>query len=733
MSIPPRSLVISKRHRSRGVALWLAAYAITFAVPLHDWLPQSGSVLPGAGHLTDTEYHVWVIGWVAQALATAPTHLFDAPFNHPAPTQLAGMDWFASSHLVSAPVYWLTGNPVLAANVLMLVSYPLAAVAMACLLAAMGCTPLVAWVGGLVFATGPLRLPLNLLLLEYQNVFLPLTALALVRLRDGPGLRPALAFGVAYASGLFSSYYMAAMLTSAVVLWTACELVRRAPGRARFAGLVALASVVAIALLVAASGPYLARAFSGAGVTGERAAPFSAAALAKIGSGLFAMLSSWQLRVLFDGRMGTLLGVCGLLALRSDRDLRRLAVCGLAITLSVLVVSLAWQQVVWWMPPSLRFFREPMRLRVLLGFGTALLVAAGLEMLRRRLGAVAGPIVVIAAAAVVAATQGPRLAAFPYHRELAVTEHAALYAAVGVAARAEGGGALLELPRDGAVARPDTLYDGHAGHSAFEPSAMLGGLIHRLPLVSGYTAYHPPHRQLVLESVARLPAEDALQDLVDMTHLKFLLLRPAAFWADPPLRAALANIRDTRSVLARDGWLLLRVERKPRHPGWFAAIAAGTGPNQTALGTPLMSLSPAVAVARLDPVELPSRMPPGRLRLVDLTVHNDGSAAWPVAAPPRPPLTGKLAELRDLTLPYVVHLVAEWRALPEDARPRPSQQFALVRDVPAGESVRQQVLLVTPSATGDYELVVRVVQTDGAEFDGPGNEPLRQRITVASH
>jgi hypothetical protein len=95
-------------------------------------------------------------------------------------------------------------------------------------------------------------------------------------------------------------------------------------------------------------------------------------------------------------------------------------------------------------------------------------------------------------------------------------------------------------------------------------------------------------------------------------------------------------------------------------------------------------------------------------------------------------LTGKLAAMRDVTLPYVVHLVAEWRALPEDATPRPSQRFALVRDVLAGESVREQVWLVTPRTTGDYELVVRVVQARGAEFDGPGNQPLRHRMAVTS-
>jgi hypothetical protein len=177
MADPVPTAKHARRHRA---LVAFAIYAATFAFFVRRWLPHADAVIPGTVHLTDTEYHVWVIGWVAHALATEPTRLFAAPFNYPAPGQLADMEWFGSSHLVSAPVYWLTGNPVLAANVLGFISYPLAATAMACLLVALGCGPLVAWVGGFVFATGPLRLPFNLRLFEYQNLFLPLAVLALV-------------------------------------------------------------------------------------------------------------------------------------------------------------------------------------------------------------------------------------------------------------------------------------------------------------------------------------------------------------------------------------------------------------------------------------------------------------------------------------------------------------------------------------------------------------------------
>src|SRR5262245_28723867 len=104
------SAATGKRGRRHRALVAFATYAATFALFVRGWLPHADAVIPGTMHLTDTEYYVWVIGWVAHVLATEPTRLFAAPFNYPAPAQLAGTEWFGSSHVVSAPVYWLIGN-----------------------------------------------------------------------------------------------------------------------------------------------------------------------------------------------------------------------------------------------------------------------------------------------------------------------------------------------------------------------------------------------------------------------------------------------------------------------------------------------------------------------------------------------------------------------------------------------------------------------------------------------
>jgi hypothetical protein len=212
----------------------------------------------------------------------------------------------------------------------------------------------------------------------------------------------------------------------------------------------------------------------------------------------------------------------------------------------------------------LRFFRVPFRFVVLSGFGTALLGVAVLESACARWGARVGRFACVLTAAALLATRGTALVGEGLD-EVEPQTHP-IYDAVREAARAEGPGPLLELP----------LAD--RGFHGLEREAMLGSTRHWLPLVSGLTGYPPFHRDLLVRKIDRLPEPTALDDLVDLTHVRWLLLRPADQWPDPSVRAGLLGLSQVRPVLARDGWDLLRVDREPQHPEWFAALAAGSLP-----------------------------------------------------------------------------------------------------------------------------------------------------------
>jgi hypothetical protein len=73
------------------------AYLVVFAVLAGPWWRHMRDAIPADDVPQDGWLILWVLDWCRHALATAPTWLFDAPVNYPAPAQLAG-----SEHLLSA-------------------------------------------------------------------------------------------------------------------------------------------------------------------------------------------------------------------------------------------------------------------------------------------------------------------------------------------------------------------------------------------------------------------------------------------------------------------------------------------------------------------------------------------------------------------------------------------------------------------------------------------------------
>jgi hypothetical protein len=235
-----------------------AAYVGSFALMLYPWIAAAPEAVAAGHDPRDMRLVIWLLWWIYSALAAGGS-VFDAPIFYPAPGQLTGSEHFLSAQVLFAPAYTLTGNPLLAANIAALVSYPIAALAMNRFLVAVGCAPLAGWVGGLVFALGPLRVPGSLQILQYANLYLPLCVLACEHvLRRPDPLRAALLLG-AVTLALFSSYYLAVQAVLCVALWLAIRLVwSRQHGFKGFA--IAIACVLLATLALAAfSQPYFVR------------------------------------------------------------------------------------------------------------------------------------------------------------------------------------------------------------------------------------------------------------------------------------------------------------------------------------------------------------------------------------------------------------------------------------------------------------------------------------------
>lgn len=686
----------------------LIGYVALFTILTWPWLRAAAHAVPFGNSFAfadDARFWVWQLGWVAHAMATHPSALLDANIHYPAPAQLTSSEHLASTQLVAVPAVWLTGNPILVANAIVLASYPLAALAMRALLVALGCASAAAWVGGLVFALGPLRVPGNLEVIHFLNVHLALAALALHRLRTRGRAGDVVLLWVVLTAGMLSGYYLAAMLPVTVGAWTAAELAESREGRARFVARLVLAGGAASVVLAVVSRPYFGRPELAAGQSVGGMLPFHWDAAS-------ARAAATMLRLLF-GVVPIGLALAGLAALASRTGAGRAARVGLLVALAGLAVTFPPPAIVAAIEASpLRFLRAQFRFATVAGLGTACLAAAALDLVRARLGARAGTVAAALAATLVVATHGPPLAG---ERDRLDGERP-IHEAVAVATE-DDRGPLLVLPF--VDAHPER-HDKFLPLGQLESADMVGSTVHWLPLVGGHTGYQPVHRALLLDELRALPDASALDDLVDLTHVRWLLLRPADYWRDPSVVDRLLALPGVFRIVARDGWTLARVDRPVHRPEWFDAIAAGYRPDRTVLGTLLEPLPAAAAIAVVQTRDaIPERVPPGSALDVGVRVRNAGARTWPVVKPAgRSPSS-------------TVRLVARWDRT-RDVRPLATTTVPLRRDVPPGDVIEQAIRVPVPIDPGSYRLTIEVEQVDGARFDGDGNVAVVAEVSVQS-
>ena len=263
---------------------------------------------------------------------------------------------------------------------------------------------------------------------------------------------------------------------------------------------------------------------------------------------------------------------------------------------------------------------------------------------------------------------------------------------------------------------------------------MMASTLHWWPTPGAYTGYHAPHREVLLRTLDRLPEPAALDDLVDMTHVRWILVRPAESWNVAAQRDRfLERLRRAPPIgraFAIDDWVLFEVDREPQHPRWFETIARGERPaGTTVLGTSLTKLDPQRARGRIElgPV---SPLEAGGVG-TEAEIRNEGELPWP-AVPPGPPLQLAFPPPKRPPTTLQVVVVAEWKPIDdrgEVGAVASREVVALDRDVDPGDTVRQTLSLAVPPAPGRYELEVSLQQMDGPRLD-PSGPSSRTLVTV---
>lgn len=633
----------------------------------------------GFGTLQHADFHLnaWTITWVSHALATNPAALFDGNAFYPAKLSVAYSESMLGYVPLFAPVYWATDNPVLALNVMAALTYPLA-VACTYLLARLWVGRAAAALAGFVYAFTAAR---YLTPPHYQCLGIagfPLIALATEQwLRRARARSAVLLVAAIVWQAMCSAYFLYAVLIQLLV-WVPASLWhhRARLDRRRIVGLAG-AGAIAASAVVALMWPYLVLRAQGL----VPAYDDDGGAL-----GLLPVLAREQLRrFLLDvgpGPIAVLLALLGL-ALARDGEQRWAKRAALLLVVTGCVAALGPRLALGsgaslWSPytllrdlvPGFATVRAPQRFVVVAQLGIALLAALGADRVlggvRPRLQAAlvtAGVVLALAIAPlpdlpirpVPAGRHAPRAYAW-------LREHA-------------DGRALIELPSP-----PDV-----AGRSrrTFLSTA------HWHPVVEGYAANGPKHVGLIRWIARALPGDAALQQIVDLVDVGWVLVHRDEM--DEQQRTAWSGALPDglEEVVSFGPDVLYRVTRAPIDDRRARLVSADV----TLDGTPIAPVAPACS----GTISFGAwRRPPDAERTLgaDVTITNTSHATWPAAGFLPSGLVALEATLRDAT----------------GQRMRPPIRVRIERDLVPQEPTRATVWILSPLPPGSYVLGLRLVQ-----------------------
>src|SRR5262249_37927538 len=356
---------------------------------------------------------VYFLAWVAHALTTPGVRLFDASLFAPYPGTLALGEYMPGYAPLAVPIVALTGNPVLAHNLLLVLSYAMAALGGAALVFSLTGAPGAALVAGVAFAYAPRLLDQAYNVQTLAIFWMPWLLLALERFLARPTWP-----GVVLVAGLWVALALSSLnvfvygsLLRAVFLAVAVTAGSRPLGRAplvRLAGAGVMAAAAVWTYL--APNRALAREW-GLGRTLAEVERQSAGLGHLIGVPRESVLR--HLAGLPDpqghdglvpGLAVTALAIAGLLAIARDRDgLRRRLAPYLALTAPPPVLALGptagppWgalplpYRILYYAVPGFDAIRTPGRFLMFLDLGIAILAGVGAAALLGRLSLPARP------------------------------------------------------------------------------------------------------------------------------------------------------------------------------------------------------------------------------------------------------------------------------------------------------------------------------------------------------
>lgn len=559
------SVAALRRTMGRRLAGTFALAASYTLLTLILTYPVALDLANGVPDFGDPLVMVWYLAWYARVIPGDLGGLFDAPFFFPHRDALLFHDHLLAQGLVAWPIVRLSGNPVLAANLLTLLSFIVAALGGFLLARRFTGSLPAAYLVGLVVAFSPFRIAhlshLNLLWLHW----LPLVLFLVERLLVRRAWWDALLLSVGVNLLALSSYNLAPLAAVACGVWL---VVRLATDRTFWShrpwtllAQLGLVAAITAAINLPLTLRYLAvsermgftrsadevRAYS-ALVTDYLVVPPSNLLLGQLTAPLRA--EAWSERSLFPGLVVTSFAILGAVVAWKWGGTARsvgmalLAIAGVNVILSLGLnpnqpPGLRWYPWLYEHLPGLAGLRVPARaggivqvaLALLAGFGLAALFALARSSTRPWLT----PAIATLLGFVILgeSLSYPASSAVPvWLGEGAVSRSTDEYPALGrnPAAISPASTAveswLAVAPEPGAVAVLPMLI--HTDRAWLESVRMLASLRHGRPIVNGTSAYRPADLIALSRDLANGPTAAALAALRDR-GVRYVVVHRASF------------------------------------------------------------------------------------------------------------------------------------------------------------------------------------------------------------
>ena len=179
-----------------------------------------------SGHV-DNLLNVWITSWDNHALSSNPTGLFQANINYASPDSLAFSEHLFIVAILSAPITWITRNPIFAYNFISLVGFALAGYTMYLLAKYLTKNKLAAFAAGVFFAFVPYHF--STIVHVHVSLYLlqPLLLLFLFRYFDEGRPRYLVGLGITFLAQALLSWYQVAFSSIPIALFLIWQLLAR--------------------------------------------------------------------------------------------------------------------------------------------------------------------------------------------------------------------------------------------------------------------------------------------------------------------------------------------------------------------------------------------------------------------------------------------------------------------------------------------------------------------------